>query len=220
MKYADLIIPYGRQNDIAVNFVVENIKTRIKELGIKLHQPKPLAELNSDNEITVPRVKQKDVYGVVEKLFKNKENEDKRYLLHIMQFRVTLTYLTQKLLGPLIRTEKLGRNKFEVRTICRNESLDKSKIQIIFHYALLTESTIKKLNKAIEKVQNEGANRIAILSYYSTPEMISKIKMQEKLPTYILMNNVQVNDIKSDILKEDLNDYESSVKEQLSFLTY
>ena len=30
MRYADLIIPYGKQNSIAVDFVVENVKTRVR----------------------------------------------------------------------------------------------------------------------------------------------------------------------------------------------
>lgn len=77
MKYADLIIPYGRQNDIAVDFVVENIKTRTKEMGIKLSPVKPLHVNNSDNELIMPRVKHKETYGVVQKLIQNKENDKK-----------------------------------------------------------------------------------------------------------------------------------------------
>lgn len=34
MSYADIVIPYGRENNAAVNFVVENIKTRLKRIGI------------------------------------------------------------------------------------------------------------------------------------------------------------------------------------------
>ena len=34
MKYADIIIPYGRPNDIAVDFLVETIKKKIKEMGL------------------------------------------------------------------------------------------------------------------------------------------------------------------------------------------
>ena len=30
MKYADIIIPYGRENGTAVDFVVDNIKTRLQ----------------------------------------------------------------------------------------------------------------------------------------------------------------------------------------------
>ena len=36
MKYADIVIPYGRENEVAIDFVVENIKTRLKAMGIPL----------------------------------------------------------------------------------------------------------------------------------------------------------------------------------------
>jgi uridine kinase len=29
MKYADIIIPHGRSNTVAIDFVVENLKTKV-----------------------------------------------------------------------------------------------------------------------------------------------------------------------------------------------
>jgi len=142
-----------------------------------------------------------------------------------LMFRLALGYLTQKLLGPLIKTEKLGRNRFELVPVYKKETkeLDNSKIIIMFHYALLTEAAIKRLNKHIERAQNVGASRIVVLSYYSTPEMTTKISSQENISSYILMNSTQLNDMKTEILREDApsqSEYETSVKEQLSFITY
>ena len=77
MKYADLIIPYGKQNDIAIDFVVENIRTRTKEMGIKLNYVKPLEVTNLDNEVSVPRIKQKETHSLIKKLIQNKENDRK-----------------------------------------------------------------------------------------------------------------------------------------------
>lgn len=78
MKYADLIIPYGRQNDIAVDFVVENIKTRTKEMGIKLSSGIALALIDLDNEVPTTRAKKKEEYEVMQKLVQNKENGEKK----------------------------------------------------------------------------------------------------------------------------------------------
>ena len=50
MRYADLIIPYGKQNSIAVDFVVENVKTRVKAMGIKIGLNHPLIDTSAENE--------------------------------------------------------------------------------------------------------------------------------------------------------------------------
>lgn len=100
---------------------------------------------------------------------------------------------------------------------------DTSKILILFHYALLTEGAVKKLNKRIEKAQSKGFSRLVILSYYSTPEMMGKIVNGKEIPIYVLMNSLQMNELKTSVLKEEVasqSDYETSVKEQLFSLTY
>ena len=139
--------------------------------------------------------------------------------------RILLNYLTQKLLAPLIKSEKLGRNMFDLVPAWRKEikSFDNSKIAIIFHYAILKEATVKKINKCIEKAKLEGACKIILLSYFSTPEMLEKIDGYNEIPMYILMNDKRMEEIKPNIMRDKSNiekDYEDCVKEQLSFITY
>ncbi len=108
MKFADIIIPYGRRNDAAVDFVAENIKTRLRKLGlIKRHDgasPRmPLAAITSSAENIVPPIsdtkpklkimgygcsefvsmaqseKDGEVYEAVSKLLYSQENGHPKY---------------------------------------------------------------------------------------------------------------------------------------------
>ena len=66
-----------------------------------------------------------------------------------------LCYLTQKLLGPMIMTEKLGKIKFDVICLWKRDasldSLDKNKVTILFHYAILKEEMVDKIRYGINK---------------------------------------------------------------------
>ncbi len=36
MKYADIIIPYGRSNKVAMDFLIENIKMKLRKRGVSI----------------------------------------------------------------------------------------------------------------------------------------------------------------------------------------
>jgi hypothetical protein len=40
MKYADIIIPRGASNTTAINFVVDNLKLRLREMGVIRKTPR------------------------------------------------------------------------------------------------------------------------------------------------------------------------------------
>ncbi len=84
MKYADIIIPYGRENTAAVDFVVENIKTRLKKMGIISEGKIPLTPLLPDNSQTLEikeMYKDREVYDIVHKLLYDYENVQKKSVL-------------------------------------------------------------------------------------------------------------------------------------------
>ena len=40
MRYSDLIVPHGAQNDIAIQFISENLKNKLLSRGIIVRTPK------------------------------------------------------------------------------------------------------------------------------------------------------------------------------------
>ncbi len=125
----------------------------------------------------------------------------------------------------MILTEKLGRTKFELVPVWKRRIsahvFDKSKVTILFHYAILKEDAAKKINKCIEK-----AGKVILLCYYATPLMLEKINKFEELTSYILVKDPKLKAVKSMILNESMqfktpvaSDYEDAVAEQLSFIS-
>ena len=58
MKYADIIIPHGRSNTVAIDFVLQNLKTRIDESDFKPEQIQTVDLMKSGSQ------KQEVVYPV------------------------------------------------------------------------------------------------------------------------------------------------------------
>lgn len=46
MKYADIIVPRGAENDIAIQFVTENLINRLRERGVLTLSPEKSDELS------------------------------------------------------------------------------------------------------------------------------------------------------------------------------
>ena len=42
MKYSDLIVPHGAENDIAIQFISENLKNKLLSRGVLIQTPKEL----------------------------------------------------------------------------------------------------------------------------------------------------------------------------------
>jgi len=83
MKYADIIIPYGRENTTATDFLVEIIKIKLKKMGIISEGKLPLTPSAVDNKGQSTEIKEmykdKDVFDTVHKLLYDFENGHKKY---------------------------------------------------------------------------------------------------------------------------------------------
>jgi hypothetical protein len=44
MKHADIIVPKGAENDIAIQFISENLKNRLRERGVITGSPRKTEE--------------------------------------------------------------------------------------------------------------------------------------------------------------------------------
>ena len=56
MKYADIIIPHGRSNTVAIDFVVSNLKTKVPMDNFEDFNKKILPEV-SENDLNAPNFK-------------------------------------------------------------------------------------------------------------------------------------------------------------------
>jgi len=198
MKYADIIIPYGRQNNIAVEFVVENIKTRLKKMGIRPNEPYPLSPYlqvrgKPLSLIGEPDETNKDIYEIVNNLLLNKEP---------FQKKSWLGFISQKLIKQAAKSEKFAKIKFGLAKSGKTvENLD---LVILFEYAILNENTVEKINKQITELFQKKAKRICIFSFYLNPDLGKKINLSSgKIELNSLICNDKIDDIKETILNTD-----------------
>jgi len=145
-------------------------------------------------------------------------------------YRYSLCYITQKLVGPMIQAEKLGRQKFDFIPTWKKDStkfvFEKSRAAILFHFAILREDAVKRINKCIEKAEKAGCAKIIILCFYALPTLLAQITKTSEISIYSLVKDPQMRAIKSMVLNESqqfktpvASEYEEAVLEQLSYIS-
>ena len=128
-------------------------------------------------------------------------------------------------------TEKLGRCRFDLipvwKTSVSNYSFDKSKVAVLFHYAILNDEAVSKVSKFIEKAKSKGVDKIVLLSFYSTPAILAKLTANEELQSYVLVKDPNLKAVKTMIMNESMqfktpvaDDYDDCVTEQLSYISH
>ena len=222
MKYADIIIPYGRENATAVEFVVENIKTKLKKMGIQPEERWPLSpgmparKMEEYPYIVCADAKGKDIYEIANKLLSNSEPSLKYVWLEV---------LANKLFKSIIKSEKLLKCQFELVSTKQPVKPD-SEVVILFQHAILTPETAKEINTTIKDVKKaEKKKKIIVAAIYSEPDIADMIEVDPDVVIYILLCNEQVSDLKDVILNDEelfksptKKEYYKAVEEVLSFL--
>ena len=135
-----------------------------------------------------------------------------------------MNFLTQKLLNPMIKSERLGRSQFNLISIgTKGIKFDTTKLTILFHYSIMSDTDVTKINDCISKAKESGVEKISLLSYCTTPEMVSKITDHQNLPLYTLKKDLAISERELAISydkAEIAHDFENCIKEQLAVFSY
>eukprot|EP00826_Nyctotherus_ovalis_P029507 TRINITY_DN2332_c0_g1_i10.p1 TRINITY_DN2332_c0_g1~~TRINITY_DN2332_c0_g1_i10.p1 ORF type:complete len:402 (+),score=116.74 TRINITY_DN2332_c0_g1_i10:162-1367(+) len=224
MKHADIIIPRGRENAVAIQCVVNDIKLRMRKMGI---QPEGKWILNpviggnhyTSKSFTCLEAEIKDegainrIYEVTNKLLSNGEPSMKH---------VWLEYLAGKLLKLVAKEEKLLKRSFEIAKGWK-KAKEGIEVEVVARCAVLSQEDVEEIEESLKEMK--AVKKLVVICFYSNMEAAKKIKENERLKVYALICNQSTIELKGFLLNNHRNfsspadeDYCNVFVEQLSTL--
>ncbi len=148
MKYADIIIPYGRCNNIAIQLVVENIKTVITTKGTKLEEVSKITYCRQ-LDVLRPGKNEDDLYVSLRNLLSEKTDFIRKYISQ-RACRVWLTFFSKRLLEKALNENAVTKGKCKLAAVGSKypqvfKGPDKKCTTVLFSYAILKSDTVTNI---------------------------------------------------------------------------